>query len=449
MKNILRNYGMILVLIGLCLLFSLLTLKEQTPESESAVEQLIEQIDKNYSKDDLILTVGAFNKDSAPLASLLTDELQKGGFNDVRNIIGIPRDLRLVLDEIKAAGHQPAVIATSGDVIKWRVIELIPEEFPEFSDCEIITPTSTLWPDFLKRSNLLAIVDRIVVIAVMAIGMTMVIITGGIDLSVGSLIAVSAVISTSLMKAMGGLQAPGWVVLVGFIAGIFSCGIIGGFGGFLVARFKVPPFITTLGIMLMGRGLAFMITGGFSIYQVPPALSWLGQGTSAGIPNTVILLSILYAVAHIFMSHTRLGRHIYAVGGNEEAARLSGVSVRSVIVLVYVISSLTAGLGGCIQASQLSTGTPNMGQMYELYVIAAVVVGGTSLSGGTGKILGTLIGVFVISVIQNGMNLMGIESYTQQVVLGMVILGAVLLDKARSRGKWYSLFKRGKPLTSH
>jgi ribose transport system permease protein len=132
------------------------------------------------------------------------------------------------------------------------------------------------------------------------------------------------------------------------------------------------------------------------------------------------------------MSHTRTGRYIYAVGGNEEAARLSGVPVKYIIIFVYIVCGISAGIGGSIQASQLNTGTPNMGVMYELYVIAAVVVGGTSLAGGTGKILGTLIGVFVISVIQNGMNLLGMESYSQQVVLGLVILAAVLLDKARS-----------------
>jgi ribose transport system permease protein len=141
------------------------------------------------------------------------------------------------------------------------------------------------------------------------------------------------------------------------------------------------------------------------------------------------------------MTHTRTGRYIYAVGGNEEAARLSGVPVGLVIVFVYTVSALVAGLGGCIQASQLNTGTPNMGVMYELYVIAAVVVGGTSLSGGSGRILGTLIGAFIIAVIQNGMNLLGIESYTQQVVLGGVILGAVLLDKARSGGSLPAFLK--------
>ena len=433
-RKLLSDYGMFPVLILLCVFFSVLTLKEQMPEGTAAVAQLTEQINNEFRKSDIILTVGAVNKDSAPFAEKLGEELEKEGFSNTRVVVGVPRDLLLALDDIRAKGGVLAAIATTGDVPKWLVIELIPEKYPEFSGYKVLAPKSYMWPVFLKRSTLLAIVDRIVVIALIAIGMTMVIITAGIDLSVGSLIALSAVIGTLIMKKMGGLQAPGWVVLIGFLVGILSCGIIGGLGGFIVARFKVAPFITTLSIMMMARGLAFMITGGFSIYQVPKALPWLGQGRSLGIPNTVALLVVLYVAAHIFMAHTRLGRYIYAVGGNEEAARLSGVPVKFVIVFVYVISSLAAGLGGCIQASQLNTGTPNIGIMYELYVIAAVVVGGTSLSGGSGRILGTLIGAFIISVIQNGMNLLGIESYTQQVVLGAVILGAVLLDKARSGG---------------
>jgi ribose transport system permease protein len=147
-------------------------------------------------------------------------------------------------------------------------------------------------------------------------------------------------------------------------------------------------------------------------------------------------------IAHVFMSRTRLGRYIYAVGGNEQAARLSGVPVMFVIVFVYAIAGLAAGLGGCIQASQVDTGDPNMGLMFELYVIAAVVVGGTSLAGGSGRIFGTLIGAFIISVIQNGMNLLGMESFTQEVVLGGVILGAVLLDKLRSGTELSTLFTK-------
>lgn len=444
-KKLLSDYGMVLVLLALCGLFSVLTLKEQTPTGEAAAAQLAKTIGERFEKSAVILAVGAANKDSAPFAESLGRELRAAGFDQTRVVVGTPPDLRRVLDEIATDGYAVAAIGTSGDVVNWGIIALIPERYPQFADCQVLTPAGSLWPDFLKRSNLLAIVDRIVVIAVIAVGMTMVIITAGIDLSVGSLIALSAVIGTLVMKKMGGMDASAWVVLLGFVSGTLCCGIVGALGGFLVARFRVAPFITTLAVMMMARGLAFIITGGFSIYQVPKALPWLGQGRTLGVPNTVILLVLLYASAHVFMSHTRLGRSIYAVGGNKEAARLSGVPIGFVIVFVYVVSALAAGLGGCIQASQINSGTPNMGTMYELYVIAAVVVGGTSLTGGTGRILGTLIGAFIISVIQNGMNLIGIESYTQQVVLGAVILGAVLLDKARSSGGLRGLTKRTIP----
>ena len=430
-KTLIKNYGMVLVLIALCILFSILTIKEQNPDSESAANQIVKNVQQSYAQNDMILTVGSLNKDSESFAVSLKEKLEFNGYKNIVLVNGIPRDLRLALDSLKLAQKNPVLIATSGDVVKWRIIELFPEFYPELADCEIIIPKTYFWPDFLRKSNFVAIVDRIVVIAVIAIGMTMVIITGGIDLSVGSLIAVSAVVSTIIMKMMGGLEASGWAVFIGFLSGIFACGILGGFGGFLVAKFKVPPFITTLAIMLMGRGLAFMITGGFSIYQVPKTLPWIGQGTTFGFPNTVILLVLLYFIAYIFMSRTHIGRYIYAVGGNQEAAHLSGVPVKNIIIFVYIISGITAGIGGCIQASQLNTGTPNMGLMYELYVIAAVVVGGASLSGGAGRILGTLIGAFIISVIQNGMNLLGMESYTQQVMLGLVILIAVVIDKTR------------------
>lgn len=442
MTRLLGDYGMVLVLIALCVLFSVLTLKEQTPMGDAAADEVGRRVSRTCSKSDVILVVGADKKDSAILAESVWKRLQSEGFVNARKVVGTPRELRLALDALQADGQNLAALVTAGDVMKWRVLERIPETHPSFADYRLITPQAHRWPDFLKGSNLLAIVDRIVVIAVIAIGMTMVIITAGIDLSVGSLIALSAVIGTVVMKRLGGLEAPGWVVLVGFFAGTLACGLVGGLGGFAVARFKVPPFITTLGIMMMARGLAFLITGGFSIYQVPKALPWLGQGRSLIFPNTVVLLVVLYAVAHIFMAHTRMGRYIYAVGGNAQAARLSGVPVKSVIVFVYVISGLAAGLGGCIQASQLNSGTPNMGVMFELYVIAAVVVGGTSLAGGSGRILGTLIGAFIISVIQNGMNLLGMESYTQQVVLGGVILGAVLLDKLRGGNLGTLLTKR-------
>jgi ribose transport system permease protein len=434
MKRLFKDYGMLLVLAGLCVLFSVLTLKEQSTDGGEAVAAMLIQVNGDFSKDDIILTVGAENKGSGTFAETLGAKLKDNGYLASRTVVGDPRDLRLALDEIKNNGEKLAAIVTTGDVVKWRVLEQLKENFPEFSGYQLLVPKSQIWPDFLKRGNLLAIVDRIVVIAIIAIGMTMVIITSGIDLSVGSLIALAAVIATLVMKKLGGLEAEAWVVPFGFMIGILACGALGAINGAIVSRFKVPPFITTLALMLMARGLAFMTTGGFSIYQVPKTLTWLGQGSVLGIPNTVLLLVILYVFAHVFMTRTRMGRYIYAVGGNEEAARLSGVPVRRVIIFVYVISALAAGLGGCIQASQLNTGTPTMGMMFELYVIAAVVVGGTSLAGGTGSVIGTLIGAFIIAIIQNGMNLLGVESYTQQVVLGAVILAAVLLDKVGSGG---------------
>ncbi len=434
MQRFFRDYGMVLVLLALCVLFSALTLKRQVPEGESAATELAGRIQQDYRPTDLILAVGATNTQSAELAEILGRKLQDQGFTNVRVVVGTPRDLRQVLDEVAAENLTPAVIATSGAVNTWRVLEPPPARDAPTAGWTRLSPEPRLWPDFLKASNLLAIVDRIVVIAIIAIGMTMVIMTGGIDLSVGSLIALSAVIGTLLMKKLGGTEAPGWVVFVGFVVGVSSCGVIGAIAGMIVARFRVAPFIVTLSVMMMARGLAFLVTGGFSVYEVPKALPWLGQGYTLAIPHTVILLTLFYAAAHVFMSHTRMGRYIYAVGGNEEAARLSGVPVAFVVVFVYLVSALSAGIGGCIQASQLNAATPTMGEMYELYVIAAVVVGGTSLAGGTGRILGTLIGAFIISVIQNGMNLLGMESYTQQVVLGAVILLAVLLDKLRSSG---------------
>lgn len=428
MKKFLINYGMILVLIALCVLFSLLTLKREGATGTAAAGILTVEVSEQFAVEDPVFVVGSTKKDSERFAAIVSNSLAEKGFTNIREVVGTPRDLRQAWDQVDV---KPAVLVINGDIQKWTVLASLQEES---SELRILSPRERLTSDFLKRTNLLAVVDRIVVIAVIAIGMTLVILTGGIDLSVGSLLALSAVIATLVMKAMGGLEA-GWeVVLLGFFIATLCCGLIGGVGGFLVAQFRVAPFITTLAIMMITRGAAFMLTGGFSIYQVPESLTWLGQGTLFGVPNTVIVLIVLYTVAHIFMSHTRFGRYIYAVGGNEEAARLSGVPVKAIIVFVYVVGGLCAGFGGCIQASQLNSGAPNLGMMFELYVIAAVVVGGTSLSGGSGKVVGTLIGAFIISVIQNGMNLLGFESYLQQVVLGAVILAAVLLDKARQRG---------------
>ena len=437
----LGEYGMVLALIGLCVLFSVLTLNQQSGEGIAAERELTKVVLDQFPTEGVVLVVGAENTSSATMAENVYASVVSANRENVRMVVGGPRDLRDALDGLVAESGGLARIVTGGDASKWLVLEQIEQNYPAFDSFEIVVPRERLWPDFLKASNLLAIVERIVVIAIIAIGMTMVIITAGIDLSVGSLIALSAVIGATVVKHMGGPEAAGWVVVLGFFAGTISCGLIGMFAGGLVSRFKVAAFIVTLGIMMMARGLAFMTTGGFSIDQVPDSFVWLAQGRLWGIPNTVILLALVYSIAHVFMSHTRYGRYIYAVGGNAEAARLTGVPVGTVIVLVYTVSGLAAGLGGCLQASLVRAAAPNMANMYELYVIAAVVVGGTSLSGGSGRMFGTLIGAFIIAVIQNGMNLLGIKSYAQMFTLGAVIVLAVLLDKARQNGGFRRLLR--------
>jgi ribose transport system permease protein len=188
-------------------------------------------------------------------------------------------------------------------------------------------------------------------------------------------------------------------------------------------------------MMQVASGLAYILSQGRPVYRLPASFTTLGRGADPllGLPWAVLLMLGLYALAHLFLSRTVGGRHVYAVGGNAEAARLAGVSVKRVLGGVYAASGLLAGLGGVLMASQLKSGAPTYGGMYELYVIAAVVVGGASLSGGQGRMTGTLTGAFIMAVIQNGMNLSGVESYTQKIVLGLVILGAVLIERINGR----------------
>jgi ribose transport system permease protein len=265
--------------------------------------------------------------------------------------------------------------------------------------------------------------------------MTMVIITAGIDLSVGSLIALSAVVAAWLIGFMGGGNASVVAMFIGGLAAVIVCGLTGAFSGLMITRFRIPPFIATLAIMQVAAGVAYIISQGKPIYQLPESFIGLGRGAEPflKIPYAVILMILLYLAAHFLMSRMTLGRYIYAVGGNPEAARLAGIRVKDVLVFVYTLCGALAGFGGVIMASQLKSGAPTYGLTYELYVIAAVVVGGTSLSGGEGRIFGTLIGAFIIAVIQNGMNLTNVETYTQKVVLGLVILAAVLLDRLKQR----------------
>ena len=428
----LDRYGMLGVLLGLCAVFSVATYSEQSAEGKEGAAQVADALKARFGDSPRVLIAVRDHPDDRVLADEIA-RLLPGAI--VSRSIGEPKDARHALMKL-AAGSQPLdAIACSQASAQWLVFSEIKIGFPALGSPEVLSPAGRKWPKFLLASNLLNVANQIAVIAIVAIGMTMVIITGGIDLSIGSLIALSAVLTSRFIRDhAGGLSASSAGMLAASAAAILVCGGIGFFSGMTITRFAVPPFIVTLAMMLVGSGVAYTLAEGQSIADVPSSFVWLGRGADlAGVPNAVVLMLALYALAHVLMTKFRIGRHIYAVGGNREAALLSGVRVGGVLVFVYSVCGLLAGLGGVVMASQLKSGSATYGAMYELYVIAAVVVGGTSLSGGQGRMFGTLTGALTIAVIQNGMNLTNVESYTQKIVLGLVILGAVLLDRARRK----------------
>jgi ribose transport system permease protein len=427
------EYGMFFVLLLLCGFFSVVTYSEQSPTGEAGAKQVATAIKQQFGKTPRVLIAASDQPGDAAFAASLERDLAASGAQVAAVVKGEPRDAREALRKLTAAGGKVDAIACTQVTGAWLVFADLKIDFPGLGEPRVITPRSYRWPNFLKSENLLNIANQIAVIAIVAIGMTMVIITGGIDLSVGSLLALSAVLAARFIRDFaGGVHASTGGLLLACVAAILLCGIVGLFSGAMITRFAIPPFIVTLAMMLVGSGLAYILAKGQSIYQIPDSFIWLGRGADLlSLPNAVVLMLILYALAHVLMSRMKLGRYLYAVGGNAEAARLSGVPVKRVLMFAYFASALLAGLGGVITASQLKSGSATYGNMYELYVIAAAVVGGASLSGGEGRMLGTLAGAFTIAVIQNGMNLTNVESYTQKVVLGLVILGAVLLDKLR------------------
>jgi ribose transport system permease protein len=434
-SRLVSNYGMLFVLVGVCLFFSSVTVAEQFPTGTAGGEVLAREIASQSPDGANILVIARATQEDADFAAAVARGVAQSGRTVVASVRGEPPDARQELRRLAESGTRLDAVAATPATASWTILQDLGQRFPALGKARLFVPQSYYWPNFLKTDNLLNIANQIAVIAIIAVGMTMVIITGGIDLSVGSLMALSAVTATLLIRDVAGAESTSAAGMIACcLAAIVLCGMVGLLTGLLVTIFALPPFIATLGMMLVASGLAFILAQGQSIYEVPDSFVWLGRGADLGrIPNAVVLMALLYAVAHVVMTRMMLGRYIYAVGGNGRAAWLSGVPVRRVVVAVYMISGVLAGLGGIILASQLKSGSPTYGQMYELYVIAAVVVGGTSLSGGEGRVVGTLIGAFLIAVIQNGMNLTGVESYTQKVVLGSVILAAVLLDRLRKR----------------
>ncbi|MFO1460108.1 MAG: ABC transporter permease [Verrucomicrobiota bacterium] len=435
LSRLLADHGMVLVLLLLCAYFSVATLTSQSATGAEAARQVADTILSTPGGSPRVLLAVSNQPGDSEFAAELERLLAGSGAQILGVARGEPRQARDALQEIQKRGGRLDVIACTPASGAWLVFSDLQTDFPALGNPHRIVPQEHRWPNFLKPGNLLNIANQIAVIAIVAIGMTFVIITGGIDLSVGSLIALSAVLTARFIRDYaGGTGAGTWGMVVSSLAAIAACGLLGAFTGGMITRFGIPPFIVSLAMMLVSSGLAYILAQGQSIYQLPDSFVWLGRGADlVHLPNAVVLMVVLYALAHLLMTRTKHGRYLYAVGGNREAARLSGVPVRRVLLTAYVASALLAGLGGVIMASQLKSGSATYGNMYELYVIAAVVVGGTSLSGGEGRMLGTLTGAFTIAVIQNGMNLTNVESYTQKVVLGAVILGAVLLDRIRSR----------------
>ena len=286
---------------------------------------------------------------------------------------------------------------------------------------------SLLSPYFLSVANLSSVVRQTTVITIIALGMTLIMISGGIDLSVGSVLAFAGICGTTLLQ--------GHFSLLTSITGAVLAGAAWGLvNSLLITLLKVSPFIATLGTMGAARGITLVITSGLPVTKLPASFGELGDGNVLGVvPVPLVILLALALLTAFILKYTRLGRYAYAIGSNIEAARYAGIPIRRYVVMIYVFGGALTGLAGMIEFSRLMTGQPTSGQGYELSVIAAVVIGGASLSGGEGTVAGTIAGAFLMGLISNGSNLLGVSPFWQQVVIGTIIVLAVAVDELRKR----------------
>jgi ribose/xylose/arabinose/galactoside ABC-type transport system permease subunit len=289
----------------------------------------------------------------------------------------------------------------------------------------------SIWtPGFLSVMNMKNLLRYVSIIGVMSMGASFVIISGGIDLSVGSIMALSALFTTSFISGQTMFPMP-VAILIGIVVGAL-CGAI---NGFLIARLKIEPFIITLATMIIIRGGCLAYTKGDNIKNISDAYNIISKGTVLNIPNPLIIFIVVAIIGYVSLSLTKFGRYVYMIGGNEQASILSGINVKSVKILFYVICGITAAFGGIMLSSRMMTGQPIMGAGYELDVIAAVVIGGASLAGGIGGVPGIIIGVLILGMINNGLGLLNVSSYYQQVIKGVIIILAVFADV---KGRKYS-----------
>lgn len=279
---------------------------------------------------------------------------------------------------------------------------------------------------FLTAKNIINVLRQTSINGILALGMTLVILTRGIDLSVGSVLAFSGIVAASLATGPGAHSLP---VVIGAGIGVgMVCGIV---NGLVVARLAVPPFVATLGMLSIARGLTYIYSDGMPISNLSDSFLAIGQERFLGVPVPVYIFLFVFIGLWVLLNKTTFGRYVYAVGGNEKSARTAGIGTRKIIVAVYAIAGLLAGLSGLILTARTTAGLPQAGVSYELDAIAAVVIGGTSLNGGVGTVRGTLFGALIIGVINNGLDLIGVSSFYQQVVKGCIIVFAVLLDPTR------------------
>jgi ribose transport system permease protein len=281
-------------------------------------------------------------------------------------------------------------------------------------------------PHFLTQTNLASVVRQTAVINIMALGMTLIIIAGGIDLSVGAILAMGGLLGTMAMEK-------GMPIVAGVIVGVLAGAVSGLVNGLLTTQLRINPFIVTLGTLGIVRGLTLIISNGLPVHQIPPAFSFLGEGNVLGVPFVLWILVVAAVLIHVILEHTRMGRYAFAIGSNPDAAYYAGIPVRFHTTAVYAIGGMLTGLAGMIEASRLMTGQPTAGQGYELQAIAAVVIGGGSLRGGEGSVVGTLVGAFIMGLLSNGSDLLGISPYLQQAIIGAVIILAVTIDEVRKR----------------
>ncbi len=293
---------------------------------------------------------------------------------------------------------------------------------------------SILTDKFFTAENGLNVLRQIAVNICISVGMTLVVLTAGIDLSVGSVLALCSAVTAGLLK--NGIEIPAGNLWIGFtllgavLAGLLLGFLLGCFNGFAITKFNVPPFVATLAMLTIARGFTMLYTKGHPISNLGDSFAFIGTGWLFGIPVPVYIAAVVVLVAVFITQKTKIGRYIYAIGGNEQAAKLSGINIKKVKITVYAIAGALAALGGVIVASRLDSAQPNAGISYELDAIAAVVIGGTSLSGGKGSVWGTVMGAIIIGVLNNGLVLLNVSPFWQQVVKGSVILLAVIIDKA-------------------